>query len=134
MRRTDKRSNSSGCTEYVHDEHLFEIISNAPPYAGLHNLAEVDPERAWPLVLDLVGNLPADLLRFAATVLEPFVTRHGPAFINRIEVACRTNAAFLQAAGEILIPQGHLPRQIENRLANATRGRIRFLDPDTFGP
>jgi hypothetical protein len=134
MRRRAKRSYLSACVDDVHDEHLFEIISGAPPYAGLRGLAEVHPERAWPLILDLVGNLPADLLRFSATMLEPFVARYGHDFIDRIEVACRTNAAFRHAAGEMLIPEDQLPKQIKNRLINATRGHIRFLALDIFGP
>jgi hypothetical protein len=99
--------------------------------AAFRVLIPNDPERAWRLICMLIDRGPESLLPLiGAWQLEEFVSRHGPEFIADIEREAARSNRFVGALANIWITRGSLPREIETRLVNASRGTIGVLDAD----
>lgn len=96
---------------WVTRETRYEDLVAQPRYASLNSLIYDDPERAWPLLLELIAATPADLIGFVgAGPVETFIWRNGPAFIERIERETKTNSRFRDAAFEINLAEGNSPK------------------------
>lgn len=69
----------------------------------LDDLATHMPERAWPLILELVKDpLPDNAFgALAAGPLEDLIEYHGPAFIDRIETEARRDPNFRRLLGGV---------------------------------
>ena len=86
------------------------------------------PQKAWPLLLELLGAVPDDTVHLVgAGPLEDFVRRHAAAFIEPIEAELRQNERLRSAALEMYLTRGNLPRTVEVRLAAAIGPRFWFL-------
>ena len=61
-----------------------------------YDLAYDQPERAWPIILELVRRAPDDEITsiIAAGPLENLLCEHGPSFIERVEQQAQVNPWF----------------------------------------
>ncbi len=62
-----------------------------------------DPERAWPIVCEVIRRTTADdILAFVvAGPLEDLLVHHGPAFIDRVEALAAEDAHFKRAVSGV---------------------------------
>jgi hypothetical protein len=113
------------------DADRYEAIRQGKPeYRALDDAVWDDPERAWPILLDLISELPEDLVGLAgAGPLEEFVVHHAAAFVDRIEARARAREdhRFRECLSCIWLSGGALPRAIQQRLLDAAGGRILLL-------
>jgi hypothetical protein len=87
-----------------------------------------NPERAWPIILSLIRQVPNDLLELiGAGELEVFVRRHATDYIAQIEERARSDPRFLAALSEVWLPRGAVSKTVQKRLVRASRGRIKVL-------
>ena len=101
------------------------IEQSKPEYRSLDDTIRHDPERAWPVLLQLIAELPEDLLDFAgAGPLEDLVVFHAAAFADRIEARARADAHFRECLSCIWLTEGRIPEPIQRRLQDATGNRI----------
>lgn len=102
---------------WVTPETRFRDFVSQPKFASLDALISSDPERAWPLLLDLVANVPDDLLYLAGEgPVSIFLREQGVALIDRIDAQARTSDRFRSCLGESAIPS-----EISERLFAARR-------------
>lgn len=102
---------------WVTPETRFRDFVSQPKFASLDTLISADPERAWPLLLDLVANVPDDLLYLAGEgPVSIFLREQGVALIDRIDAQARTSDRFRSCLGE-----SDIPSEISERLFAARR-------------
>jgi len=103
-------------------------------YRALDDAVRDDPERAWPVLLQLIAELPDELLDHAgAGPLENFVKAHAVAFVDRIEARAREDAHFRECLACIWLTEGRIPAAIQQRLLDVTGQRILVLEPEELG-
>jgi len=106
-----------------------------PEYRSLDDDVRTDPERAWPVLLALISDLPEELLDFAgAGPLEDFLVRHAVVFADRIESRARSDAHFRECLACVWLSEGAIPEAIQRRLLDATDHRIVILPRDEAEP
>jgi hypothetical protein len=68
-------------------------------FAEIHDLIRSDPERVWPILLELVARAPDDegLAFVAAGPLEELIQMHLSAFLDRLVEQTRRNPRFREA-------------------------------------
>lgn len=85
----------------------------------LDSLITEEPERAWPIICDVIRRIPHDaddiLAYVAAGPLEDLLNRHPHAFIDRIEVLAREDAHFRRAVSGVW-GWNSIPAEIRQRL------------------
>ena len=112
------------------DDRYEAVLQGRPEYRALDDAVRDDPERAWPVLLELISDLPEELLDFAgAGPLENLVKRHAAAFADRIEARARSDAHFRECLSCIWLSEGAIPEAIQRRLLDATDHRILVLPP-----
>lgn len=117
------------------DGDRYDAIIDRPEFASLDDEIHGDPERAWPHLLQLIGEIDDELLEFAgAGPLETFVTHHAAAFIDRIEARAREDGRFRECLSRIWLTDGHLDAGVQQRLVDATEGRVIVLPDETDEP
>jgi hypothetical protein len=71
----------------------------------LDSLVTDEPERAWPLICDIIRRISREdedqLAYVAAGPLEDLLVRHPHAFIDRIEALAKTDAHFRRAVSGV---------------------------------
>jgi hypothetical protein len=72
-------------------------------YVLLHRLAERRPEKAWPLVVEVVTRTldPVILNYVAADILEDLICEHGAVVVDRVEELARTDGHFRSALTDV---------------------------------
>src|ERR1051325_2392522 len=119
---------------WVTHETRYDAIVSQPRYASLDRLIYSDAGRAWTLLLQLVAEVPDDLVGFVgAGPVENFVYQHGDAFVTQIEAETRANRKFRDAAFEINLERGRFSPDIEARIVAAI-GRGFELSDVTHDP
>jgi hypothetical protein len=102
---------------WVTPETRFRDFVSQPKFASLDALISSDAERAWPLLLDLIENVPDDLLYLAGEGPVSILLREqGVALIDRIDAQARTSDRFRSCLGE-----SDIPSEIWDRLFAARR-------------
>jgi Family of unknown function (DUF6869) len=88
---------------------------------ALDSLIQYDPERAWPLMCEIIGQITDDgALAFAAAgPLENLLVRH-PLFIDRVESLARQDPHFRHALSGVWI-DGEIGRRLDALLGNEPR-------------
>ena len=113
---------------WVTAQSRYEAVAGQLRFRDLDILA---PERAWPLILELLATVPRDVVSYVgAGPLETFVVRHGGQFIDEIEGEVRVNQRFREAAIEINLERGTLPSDAEARLLVALGPSFALLEPE----
>jgi hypothetical protein len=101
------------------------MVQGRPAYRSLGDAVRDDPERAWPVLLELISEVPEDLLDFAgAGPLEEFVVRHAAVFADRIEARAREDGHFRLCLASVWLSADAIPEPIQRRLLDATDRRI----------
>jgi len=101
------------------------LLQSRPEYRTVDMTAKGDPERAWPVLLRLVGEIDEDLAdHLGASEMEDFVRGHGAAFIDRIEERAREDPMFRACLSCIWLREGDLPAGVQRRLLEVTGGAI----------
>ncbi len=112
-------------------ERYLAVLESRPEYRELERLVWREPERAWPVLLRLVAEIPDELLEHAgAGELENFVKRHASAFGDRIEARALADARFREALSHVWLTDGTIPADVQQRLCHVTGGRILVLPAD----
>ena len=115
--------------QWVTDWDRYQAIAQQPPFDDLYAALAAHPERAWPLLLDLLASVPPDTVHYVGSgPLEDFIHAHGAAFIAELEAAAQSNALFRDAALEVNLERGELPAPIEQRLLAAFGPRFKLLE------
>ena len=84
-----------------------------------------DPERAWPVILQLVEQaVDADLEFIGAGPIEHLVEYHGTAFIDRIESTAASNERFREALATIWLNKWKQDPEVVTRTVAASGGVI----------
>ena len=113
---------------WVTAESRYAAIAHQPQF---QDIDVVPPERAWPLILELLAAVPGDVLAYVgAGPLEAFVVRHGGQFIDQIEHEVRRNPRLREAALEMNLARGTLPAVAEARLVAVLGPRFSLLEPE----
>ena len=92
-----------------------------------------DPERAWPVILELVKQGTEDQLgAVGAGPLEQLVESHAGAFIDRIEGQALADFRFQEALASIWLNQWNQDPSLISRVVAASGGQIEpfYLDHD----
>ena len=92
-----------------------------------------DPERAWPVILQLVDQaVDADLEFIGAGPIENLVEYHGVAFIDRIESTAARSERFRGALATIWLNKWNQDPDVVTRTVAASGGVIEpfYLDID----
>ena len=114
--------------QWVSDWDRYQAIAQQPQFVDLDAAVAVHPDRAWPLLLDLLASVSPDTIHYVGSgPLEDFIHAHGAAFIAEIEAAAQSNARFRDAVVEVSLERGELPAPIEQRLLAAFGPRFRLL-------
>ena len=120
--------------EWVTDGSRFDAIVDGPRFRELDRLLWSSPEAAWPLLLDLLAEVPADLVyQVGCGPLQSFVNAHGAAFVEQLTAQARESPRFREAVLEVDLRRGRLPEPVESRLVEAFGPRFVLLpelDPD----
>ena len=86
-------------------------------YLELDKLVTNEPERAWPLICEIIRRISPkdeDLLAYvAAGPLEDLLVRHPDGFIERIEILAQNDAHFRRALSGVW---GCMPADIRGRV------------------
>jgi hypothetical protein len=115
--------------QWVTDWDRYQAIAQQPPFIDLDATLATHPDRAWPLLLDLLASVPPDTTHYVGSgPLEDFIHTHGAAFIAELEAAAQSNARFRDAVAEVNLERGKLPAPIEQRLLTAFGPRFRFSE------
>ena len=87
-------------------------------YQGLHRLAELKPEAAWPLILEVVKGATDDQMLgyISADILEDIICDHAEALIERIEVLAHADEHFKKALSNVWIWGASMPADVQTRL------------------
>jgi len=102
---------------WVTPETRYRDVVSDPRFAHLEELISSKPERAWPLLLELIATVPEDILYLAAEgPLEIFLAKHGKAFVESIEAQARSSDRFRSCLTEC-----HIPYEIQDRVFAAMR-------------
>jgi|SRR5436190_8724115 len=88
-------------------------------YEQLDDLVNEDPERAWPIICEIVRRItPADediLAYVAAGPLEDLLARHPYAFIDRIEELSKRDTHFRRAVSGVW-GENRMPSDVRTRI------------------
>ncbi|MBV9111093.1 MAG: hypothetical protein JO306_16930 [Gemmatimonadetes bacterium] len=121
--------------DWVTAETRYRAVADQPRFAGLVELVDRDPARAWPLLLELLDAVPEDVTYMVGGwLLDRFVRLHGAAYVEQLEREAAVNPRFMDAVLEMYLHEGELPSDIEARLVAAFGPRF-YLEPpwETFG-
>lgn len=107
----------------------YDAIANQPRFLDLEHLR--DPTASWELLLDLIADLPDDLLPYAgAGPLECLLHLHGAELIPWIEAEAGGNHRFRQALINVNVSRGRFSAELESRLVAAVgAGPGWLIDP-----
>ena len=87
------------------------------------------PEIGWLVILELVRQAPSDeiLEQIAGTrePLETLISKHGTAFIDRVEAEARSNPIFTKCLRMLDIASNRIRPELWNRLADASGLKLR---------
>jgi len=106
----------------------YAAIEEQPRFRELDTHLYSHPHLAWPLLLELLAEVPDDLVFLVGCgPLETFINRHGAAFVDQLECEARENERFREAIVEVNLRQGKLPAPVESRLVAAFGRRFELL-------
>jgi len=96
------------------------------------DLVSMDPEQAWPIILELIKQAPTDyvLANVAAGPLEDLICWHREQFIDRIEIQARRDPKFRQCLAGVWC-QGATSLEIQERIGKYTQAH---RDPTKKSP
>ena len=114
---------------WVTDWDRYTAVAEQPRFADLKSVLSAQPDRAWPILLDLLASVPEDTVHYVgAGPLESFINEHGSSFIAELEAEARSNSRFRSAVLEVNLERGALPAAIERRLMIAFGPQFKLLD------
>ena len=100
-------------------------------WQSLADATSGDPERAWPVVLELLAQAPFERLGYVgAGPLETIVEDHAAAFIDRIEEAAAIDPRFREMLGAVWLNSWGIDPGLVARLVTASAGRIEVQEFD----
>ena len=105
-------------------EWLTEMLLTPAPEDG--------PERAWPVILELVARAPDNegLAFVGASAIEDLVNRAGAQFADRIEAASLADARFTRALAFVW-PDAQVPDRVRALIMRARQTAAQVAFPDT---
>lgn len=88
-----------------------------------------EPERAWRIIHLLIERAPVELVPAVGVgELECFLRYHAAGYIGLIEQQANASPRFRLALSGVWLSKGTLPLSVENRLLDASGGKITLLD------
>ena len=114
--------------DWVTADSRYQAVAGAEQFATLDEDVLLRPDRAWPLLLELLAAVPEDVVdRVGCGPLETFVHLHGAAFAAELERGAKANSRFREAVLNVELRQGVLPPAVEARLRAAFGARFELL-------